>query len=280
MDDFNGKVAVITGGASGIGFATAHALAKEGMRIVIADIEQAALDRAVARLEAAGAEVLGVRTDVSVLSDVQQLADRTWERFGGCHLLFNNAGVAVGGPIPAMSHQDWEWSIRVNLWGPIHGVEVFVPRMIDQDEGGHIVNTASFAGLVANDGLGVYCVTKYGVVALTECLYRDLRPHGIGASVLCPMRVETNIDASARNRPPELGGGQEPVPAPNSATGEDGRSLAGGLLQAADVAGMVVDAVRNNRLYVLTHPESRGFVQARFRRIDRTYDEQPWTAAR
>ena len=278
MDDFNGKVAVITGGASGIGFATAAALSKEGMKLVIADIEQAALDRAVPQLEAMGTEVLGVRTDVGVREELEQLADRTWERFGGCHILFNNAGVAVGGPLQAMTHQDWDWSIRVNLWGPIHGVEAFIPRMIEQDEGGHIINTASFAGLVANDGLGVYCVTKYGVVALTECLYRDLRPHGIGASVLCPMRVHTNIDASARNRPPELGGG-EPVPEPNSAVAEDGRPLAGNTLQPDDVAAMVVDAVRNRRLYVLTHPESRGFVQARFRRIDRTYDEQPWTAA-
>lgn len=279
MDDFRGKVAVITGGASGIGFATAQALAREGMRLVIADIEQAALARALPQLQSAGAEVLAVRTDVSSLPEVRQLAERTWERFGACHLLFNNAGVAVGGPLPAMTHEDWEWSIRVNLWGPIHGVETFVPRMIEQDEGGHIVNTASFAGLVANDGLGVYCVTKYGVVALTECLSRDLRPHGIGASVLCPMRVETNIDASARNRPAELGGGAD-VPAPNSATAEGGRPLAGGLLQPHDVAAMVVDAVRNNRLYILTHPESRGFVQARFRRIDRTYDDQPWTATR
>ncbi|MCC7364621.1 MAG: SDR family NAD(P)-dependent oxidoreductase [Dehalococcoidia bacterium] len=278
MDDFQGKVAVITGGASGLGFATAKVLAKEGMRIVIADIEQGALDRAVPELQALGAEVLGVRTDVGVREDLVRLADATWERFGGCHILFNNAGVAVEGPIQEMTHQDWEWSMRVNLWGPIHGVEAFVPRMIAQDEGGHVINTASFAGLVANDGLGVYCVTKYGVVALSECLYRDLRPHNIGVSVLCPMRVLTNIDASARNRPAELGGGDVPIPEPNSSTQLSGAPLVGNTLQADDVAGMVLDAVKNRRLYILTHPESRGFVQSRFRRIDRTYDDQPWTS--
>jgi len=203
---------------------------------------------------------------------VQALADRTWERVGGCHVLFNNAGVAVAGPIAEMTHQDWDWLMQVNLWGPIHGVEAFVPRMIAQDEGGHVLATASFAGLVANDGLGVYCVTKYGVVALMECLYRELSVHGIGASVLCPMRVETNIGNSQRNRPTELGGGQPEAPAGSG--DEEGRSQAGRVITTDDVAPMIVDAIRNRRLYILTHPESRGFVQARFRRIDRTYDEQ------
>lgn len=270
MDDFAGKVAVITGGASGIGLATAKALAAEGMKIVVADIEQAAIDRALPQITALGVEALGVRTDVTKLADVQALADRTWERFGGCHVLFNNAGVAVAGPIAEMKHSDWEWLMNVNLWGPIHGVEVFVPRMIAQDEGGHVLATASFAGLVANDGLGVYCVTKYGVVAMMECLYRELSPHGIGASVLCPMRVETNINNSQRNRPEELGGAGN---LPAGSGDEEGRSQAGRVITTDDVAPMIVRAIRERRLYILTHPESRGFVQSRFRRIDRSFDE-------
>jgi NAD(P)-dependent dehydrogenase (short-subunit alcohol dehydrogenase family) len=271
MDDFQGKVAVITGGASGIGLATAKALAREGMHIVVADIEQAAIDRALPEITALGVQALGVRTDVSQLDQVQALADRTWERFGACHVLFNNAGVAVAGPIAEMRHEDWKWVIDVDLWGPIHGVEVFVPRMIAQDQGGHILSTASFAGLVANDGLGVYCVAKYGVVAMMECLYRELSPHGIGASVLCPMRVETNINQSQRNRPAELGGGSPLLPAGSG--DEEGRSQAGRVITVDDVAPMVVRAIRERRLYILTHEESRGFIQSRFRRIDRSFDD-------
>ena len=270
MDDFEGRVAVITGGASGIGLATAKALAREGMKIVVADIQQDAIDRALPEIQALGVEALGVKTDTSVLGDVQRLADATWDTFGACHVLFNNAGVAVAGPIAEMTHNDWDWLMRVNLWGPIHGIEAFVPRMIAQDQGGHVLSTASFAGLVANDGLGVYCVTKYGVVALMECLYRELSPHGIGASVLCPMRVETNINNSQRNRPAELGGG---LPLPAGSGDEEGRSQAGRVITTDDVAPMIVRAIREKRLYIVTHPESRGFVQSRFRRIDRSYDE-------
>ena len=269
MDDFTGKVAVITGGASGIGFATAKALAREGMRIVIADVEQKAIERAVPEIRALGVECIGVPTDVTKLADVQRLADTTWGSFGACHVLFNNAGVAIAGPIAEATHNDWKWVMDVNLWGPIHGVEVFVPRMIAQGEGGHVLSTASFAGLVANDGLGVYCVTKYGVVALMECLYRELSPHDIGASVLCPMRVETNINNSQRNRPAELSGGGA---LPAGSGDEEGRSQAGRVITADEVADQVVKAIRERRLYILPHAESRGFVASRFRRIDRHYD--------
>ncbi len=223
MQELSGRVAVITGGASGIGLATARRLAGEGMRLVLADIEQAALDTAVAEIAALGAEVLGVRTDVGDLQQVQALADTTCAHFGGAHLIFNNAGVAVFGPIQEMTHADWEWVLRVDLWGVIHGVEAFVPRLIAQNQGGHIVNTASFAGLVPNEGLGVYCVAKYGVVALSECLSRDLRPYGIGVSVLCPMVLATNIRHSERNRPPEWGGPQ----ASRSRTPEEEADLRG-----------------------------------------------------
>jgi NAD(P)-dependent dehydrogenase (short-subunit alcohol dehydrogenase family) len=241
------------------------------MNIVLGDVEQAALERAVPGVRALGVECLGVPCDVRRLEDVQRLADVTWATFGACHVLFNNAGVAIAGPMAQATHSDWRWVLDVNLWGPIHGVEVFVPRMIAQDDGGHILSTASFAGLVANDGLGVYCVSKYGVVALMECLYRELSPYGIGVSVLCPMRVETNINDSQRNRPPELGGGGQDLP-PGSGD-EEGRDQAGRVIATDDVAAMVVSAIREKRLYILTHPESRGFVASRFRRIDRAYED-------
>ena len=267
MRELAGKVAVITGGASGVGLALARRLSREPMRLVIADIEQPALDAAAQDLRDRGADVLPVRTDVGDLSSVQELADRAFARFGSVHLLVNNAGVNRAGPIQEMRHEDWQWLIQVNLWGVIHGVETFVPRMLRQDEPGHVVNTASFAGLVPVQGLGAYCVTKSAVVALSEVLYRDLRPHGIGVSVLCPMRVETNIDASARNRPAALGG-LDPSPAP-----EETRNLVGRTLQPDDVAAKVVHAVTRGALYIHTHEEARGFIRRRFERIDRAFDE-------
>jgi NAD(P)-dependent dehydrogenase (short-subunit alcohol dehydrogenase family) len=265
VEELSGQVAVITGGASGIGLATARLLAREGMRVVLADIEKPVLDRAATEIAGLGAEVLAVPTDVGDLAQVQALADAAFTRFGGVHLLFNNAGVAVGGPLQDMTHEDWEWVLRVDLWGVIHGVEAFVPRMIAQGEGGHVVSTASFAGLVPNRDLGVYCVAKYGVVALSECLYRDLRETGIGVSVLCPMRVTTNIDASERNRPAQLGG---PGAIPEQIPAGD---LAGRTLTADEVAELVVRGVRRGELYIVTHAESREFVRRRFERIDRAY---------
>ena len=177
--DISGKVSVITGGASGIGLETARRLAAAGSRLVLADIEPGALDRAAAELGAA-TEVLGVVTDVSDKASVDALADATYSRFGQADVVFGNAGVAVGGPIVEMSHEDWRWIIDVDLWGPVHGVEAFLPRMVEAGNGGHLLFTASFAGLVPNVGLGPYCVAKYGVVALAEVLHRELRPNKSG----------------------------------------------------------------------------------------------------
>jgi NAD(P)-dependent dehydrogenase (short-subunit alcohol dehydrogenase family) len=272
MEHLEGKVAVITGGASGIGFATAKALATRGAKLVLADIEPAALERAVANLTATGAKAEGVVCDVSNLADVQHLADTVFDRMGAVHIVFNNAGVAVGGPIVEMKHSDWEWIMRVNLWGPIHGVEAFLPRMIAQGQEGHVLFTSSFAGLVPNEGLGPYCVSKYGVVALAEVLHRELRPHNIGVSVLCPMRVATNIGHSERNRPTELGG---PGVSPQvQEQDERNPNLAGRVLDVNDVAPMVVEAIIADRLYILPHEESRRSIRRRFERIDRTFDEQ------
>ena len=273
METFEGKGAVVTGGASGIGFATAKQLGAKGARVVIADVDGAALDAAVGRLRDAGITAEGVQCDVRSLDSVRALADESFRRLNAVHLVFNNAGIAVGGPVLAMTHQDWRWVIDVDLWGPIHGVEAFLPRMVEQGQGGHVLFTASFAGLVPNVGLGPYCVAKYGVVALAEVLSRELREHRIGVSVLCPMRVATNIGNSERNRSDDYGG-------PDAASGvlpqgEDNNELAGRVLDVDDVAALTLDAVVHNRLYVLPHEESRTAIRRRFDRIDRTFDEQP-----
>ena len=272
MEHLSAKVAVITGGASGIGFTTARRLASRGVRLVLADIEESALDRAVTELATAGAAVEGVICDVGDLKAVQHLADTAFEKMGAVHIVFHNAGVAVGGPIAEMKHSDWEWTMRVNLWGPIHGVEAFAQRMIAQGQGGHMLFTASFAGLVPNVGLGPYCVSKYGVVALAEVLRRELRAHDIGVSVLCPMRVATNIGHSERNRPDELGGPEASPPVLDQ--GEDNQNLAGRVLNVDAVAAQVVDAIVANRLYILPHEESRTPIRRRFERIDQTFEER------
>ena len=262
------SVAVITGGASGIGRETARQLAAKGCRLVLADVEEMALRQAVEELSATVSTV-GFVVDVSDRLQVENLADETYSAFGRADIVFNNAGVAVSGPIVEMTHSDWRWQIDVNLWGPIHGTESFVPRMVEAGNGGHVLYTASFAGLAPNVGLGPYCVTKYGVVALAEVLHREMRAHGIGVSVLCPMRVATNIGASARNRPEELGGpSDEPLVADQS---EDNPDLAGRVLAVEDVAAQVVAAIGTDRLYIVPHEESRGMVRRRFERIDRAY---------
>lgn len=265
-------MAVITGGASGIGLATARQLAARGARLMLADIEPSALADAAAGLEADGADVATFECDVRHLDRVQALADATFDRFGAAHIVFNNAGVAVGGPIVEMSHADWQWIIDVDLWGPIHGVEAFVPRMVEQDEGGHVLFTSSFAGLVPNVGLGPYCVAKYGVVALAEVLRRELRDARIGVSVLCPMRVGTNIGSSERNRQADYGGAEASPGVEDQA--DDNPDLAGRVLDVDDVGAAVVAAIEADRLYVLPHDESRRFIRNRFERIDRTFDEQ------
>lgn len=266
MQELEGKVAVITGGASGIGFATARNLASRGVKLVLADVEPKPLAAAVSQLEGDGAQVIGAVTDVADLAAVEALADRTWSTFGGAHIVFNNAGVAVSGPIAEMTHADWKWVIDVDLWGPIHGVETFVPRMIEQAEPGHVVNTASFAGVVPNDDLGVYCVAKYGVVAMSEVMQRELRQHEIGVSVLCPMRVATNIDKSGRNRQDEYGG-----PEAQQYPEVDEEEMAGRLVAVEEVAELVVKGITENELYLFPHPEARQFIARRFERMDRAF---------
>ena len=203
MDEFRGRVAVITGGGGGIGAAMAAAFAARGARIVLADVDAEAMERVAATLPLRRTEVLTIPTDVTRLESVRGLAAAAAERFGGVHIVCNNAGVATFGEVADATHADWQYTMSVNFWGVVHGVEAFLPLLLAQDAGGHIVNTASMAGLVGMRWLGVYCASKFAVVGLSEALHRELADRGIGVSVLCPMIVQTGINEnSVRNRPP------------------------------------------------------------------------------
>lgn len=259
------KVAVITGGASGIGFATGRGLAERGWNIVLADVEDDRLAAAVRELGSIS-QAIGVSTDVRDFDAVQALARGAYAHFGHVDMVFNNAGVATSGAIAEMTHDDWKWIIDVDLWGPIHGVEAFLPRMLGAGGTGHLLFTSSFAGLVPNIGLGPYTVAKYGVVALAEVLHRELRETGIGVSVLCPMRVATDIGSSHRNRPAELGG-----PSSRRPESSQERELRGEVLDVDTVARQVIDAIGTSQLYILPHEESRQMIERRFARIGRAF---------
>ena len=256
-----GRVAVITGGASGIGRALALALAREGADVAVADVDEAGMAETVAAVEALGRSGPAIRTDVADRASVLALADRVEVRFGAVDVLCNNAGVVVHGGLERATHQDWAWVMGVNLWGVVHGLEAFLPRMIARGAGGHVVNTASMAGLIASQGLGVYNTTKYAVVGLSETLAKDLRPYGIGVSVLCPMGVDTRIRDAARNRPPALRNPPGAVPA-----GEV--TLMGRTLDPETVAAQTVLAIRTGALYVITHEEALEPIRRRFRRLE------------
>jgi len=274
MKNFAGRVAVITGAASGLGRAMAERFAREGMKLVLADVNAADLARAEAELRAAGAAVIGVRTDVSKAGDVEALAVRTLEAFGAAHLVVNNAGVSPLGAVWEASVADWQWALGVNLWGVIHGVRVFTPILLahsaEAGGEGHIVNTASVSGLIAPPGMGVYNVTKHAVVALTETLHHDLARRGthVKCSVLCPAYVPTGIADSARNRPAELSDSGRERSAGDLAL-EEGlkKAVRSGRISAAEVAQSVLDAVREERFYILTHPKILGAVRSRMEDI-------------
>lgn len=271
MRDFQGKVAVITGGASGIGRALADRAAAEGMRVVIADVEERALQQAERELRDVGAAVLAVQTDVSKLEDVQRLADQTIETFGAVHLLCNNAGVGAGTTVWQSTLADWEWVLGVNLWGVIYGVHVFVPLMLRQGAEAHIVNTASIAGLIDGPGLGPYKVSKHGVVSLSETLYHELAMTRapIGVSVLCPQWVKTRIVDAERNRPEEYLNDPDDVqfsPGARAAAEFVRQSVETGI-PPAQVADQVFDAIRAEQFYILTHPETKLWVKRRADRI-------------
>ena len=269
MKEFQGKVAVITGGASGLGRAMAERFARAGMSIVLADVEPNALAKAEAEMKAAGAKVIGVRTDVSKAAEVEALAQRTLAAFGGVHLVANNAGVAEGGNVWDNTVADWEWVLGVNLWGVIHGVRVFTPIMLAQGSEAHIVNTASVAGLLSPPGMGIYSVSKHAVVALSECLHQDLaqKTDKVKCSVLCPAYVPTGIADSGRNRPAALSATRHKSAADLALDAGLKKAVQSGKLTAADVAQKVYDAVRDERFYILTHPKIKPSIQWRMEDI-------------
>ena len=271
MRELKGRTAVVTGAGSGIGRELALACAREGMGVMLADIDDAGMRETGAAIEALGVRVESIRCDVSNPLEVEALAARAWERFGAVHLLFNNAGVAVAGPAWTATLEDWKWTLGINLMGVVHGVRSFVPRMLAQGGECHVVNTASVAGLVDIPGSAVYCVSKHGVVALSECLHHDLRvaKANVGVSVLCPAYVNTGIGDSARNRPSELAA-TNPFAAPYEAAVR--QALLHGKISATDVARATIEAVKAGRFYILTHEKIKGAIEARMRDIleDRT----------
>ena len=270
MQTFKGRTAVITGAASGFGLEACRIAAREGMNVVLADVQSDALERAAAELRGLGAEVLAFRLDVSQAHEVEALGAATAARFGVPNLVFNNAGVAAGGLIWEHSAHDWAWILGVNVMGVAHGVRVFTPMMLAAAEvdplyEGHIVNTASMAGLVNPPNMGAYNVSKHAVVSLSETLYQDLAlvSDQVTASVLCPFFVPTGITTSHRNRPAQADAVDTPTRSQRVAQAMVGKAVESGKVSAAEVAAMVFDGVRQRRFYIYSHPRALASVQAR-----------------
>ena len=263
MKELRGKVAAVTGAASGLGKAMALAFAAEGMRVALADVDEEGLNTTRKAISSA----LAMRVDVSRFEQVEAFAQRTVDEFGDVHLVCNNAGVALTGAVWENTELDWEWILGVNLRGVVNGVRAFVPRLLARNAG-HVMNTASVAGLISPPGMGAYCVTKHAIVALSEALHHDLRERGsaVGVSVLCPAYVPTGIADSQRNRPAALGRSVK--------TEKDEllrKAVASGRQSAEDVARAVVAAVKAERFYILTHPAIKGAIRAR---MDDILDER------
>jgi NAD(P)-dependent dehydrogenase (short-subunit alcohol dehydrogenase family) len=270
MRELKGKVAVVTGAASGIGRALAERFAREGMKVVLADVEAQPLDAAREAVASLGADAVAVPTDVANRWQVDALARRAFEAFGTVHVLCNNAGVVFGGPAWDLLPEDWDWVFGVNFFGVVHGMRAFVPRMIEQGEG-HVVNTASLAGLITVPFSAPYCATKHAVVAMSECLHHDLVASGatnVKVSVVCPSWVKTNIVASARNRP-RAAAPSKAKPLSEAQTSFVGllQSAVAGGIEPAEVAEQVLSAIVEERFWVLTHPRTKKAVELRARGI-------------
>ena len=273
IDNFAGKTAVLTGAGSGFGLECARIGARLGMNLVLVDVQQDALDAAAAEMRAAGAQVLAQRVDVSNAAQMEALGAAVLERFGAPHLVFNNAGVGAGGLVWENSAKDWEWVLGVNLMGVVHGVRVFTPMMLDAAKKdpawhGHIVNTASMAGLLAPPNMGIYNVSKHAVVSLSETLFQDLSlvTDQVSASVLCPYFVATGINDSHRNRPGALAG-DKPTKSQLIGQAMIGKAVSSGKVTAAEVAQKVFDAVAAGQFYIYSHPKAIGAVQTRLEDI-------------
>ena len=273
ITDFKGKTAVLTGAGSGFGLECARIGARLGMNLVLVDVQQDALDKAAAEATAAGVPVLARRVDVSSAEQMEALAAAVKERFGAPHFVFNNAGVGSGGLIWENSVADWNWVLGVNVWGVVHGVRLFTPMMLEAAQAdpayrGHIVNTASMAGLLNPPNMGVYNVSKHAVVSLTETLYQDLAlmTDQVGASVLCPFFVATGISQSHRNRPGELKA-EKPTKSQLIGQAMSDKAVSSGKVTAADVAQKVFDAISANQFYIYSHPKAINSVQTRLEDI-------------
>jgi len=271
MRELRGKVAVVTGAASGIGRAMAERFAREGMKLVLADVQEKALAGARDAIAVGGVEAIAVPTDVSKWEQVEALAKRAFDAYGAAHVLCNNAGVGAGGLSWETSAADWEWVFGVNQWSVVHGIRAFVPRMIAQGEG-HVVNTASMAGLLSAPGMSAYCATKHAVVAMSECLHLDLAVTGNGSkvhvSVVCPEWVKTNIADSERNRPASLPRSPGAAPSPQQLMMQEVvRAAVAGGIPASDVADQVLQAIVEERFWVLTHPKTKKAVEKRMQGI-------------
>ena len=270
INDFNRKTAVLTGAGSGFGLECARIGARLGMNLVLVDVQQDALDKAQAEMEAAGAQVLARKVDVSDAAQMEALAQAVQQRFGAPHFVFNNAGVGSGGLIWENSVKDWEWVLGVNVWGVIHGVRLFTPMMLaaakaDPAYRGHIVNTASMAGLLTPPNMGVYNVSKHAVVSLTETLYQDLKlvTDQVSASVLCPYFVPTGINKSDRNKPAELAD-EKPTQSQMIGQAMSDKAVGSGKITAAQVAEMVFHAIAHDQFYIYSHPKALGNAKSRF----------------
>ena len=268
MRELAGKTAFVTGGAGGIGFALARAFAQGGMKVMLADIEPDALQAAVESLQEISPDIRGTICDVADAASVERAAQATFNAFGRVHVVCNNAGVAAGGGIDHISLDNWRWVIDVNLMGVLHGIKSFLPHIRAHGEGGHIVNTASMAGMENELGFSPYGASKFAVVSMSEGLAMQLEPHGIGVSVLCPSFVRTRIGESGRNRPGRYGQSQPLDPASPAAAmvAEIATQIAAGI-DPATVAARVLTAIRENELYIFTHPGMRAEVEARFAAI-------------
>jgi len=269
MREFKGKVAVITGAGSGIGRGIAEQCVREGMIVVAADVNEASLTRAEEELRALGGTVLGVRTDVSKRENVESLAQKTLDTFGAVHLLVNNAGLGAGGAPWEATWNDWEWVLNVNLWGVIHGVKIFTPIMIAQNTDCHVVNTASIAGLTVGGSSAPYSVSKHAVVALSESLYLALeqRKSRVKVSVLCPASVRTNIVDSERNRPVELQNEFTEIPPETQAYWTFMNAAVQAGISPLQVANQVFQAIREEKFYILTHPEWLPVIRQRVKNL-------------
>src|SRR5258708_5456230 len=268
MRELSGRTAFITGGASGIGLELGRAFVAAGMKVMLADVETGALERAVASLREVTSDICGVACDVADADSVERAAQATFDAFGHVHVVCNNAGVAAGGGIDLISLDNWRWVLDVNLMGVLHGVRSFLPHMRRHGEAGHIVNTASMAGMNGGIGFSPYSASKFAVVAMSEGLAAQLKPHGIGVSVLCPSFVRTGIGESARNRPERYGPARVPDPAsPAAAMVAEIKRLIDTGLAADFVAARVLDAIRADEVYVFTHPGMRAEVEGRFAAI-------------